>query len=77
MGHYCPFIKKSIWPCFASITEIPPPEIEFQSNIIVLALWLSKKKPDVIVFLGEMVSDLSLLIQNGTAIFIGDEEYKN
>ena len=68
--------KKSIWPCFASITEIPPPMREFQSNIIVLALWLSKKKPDVNVFLEETVNDLSLLVQNGTAIFIGDEEYK-
>ena len=68
--------KKSIWPCFASITEIPLPMREFQSNIIVLALWLSKKKPDVNVFLEETVNDLSLLIQNETAIFIGDEEYK-
>ncbi|CAF1508466.1 unnamed protein product, partial [Rotaria sordida] len=68
--------KKSIWPCFASITEIPPPMREFQSNIIILALWLSKKKPNVNIFLEETVSDLSILIHNGTSIFIRDEEYK-
>ncbi|CAF1433030.1 unnamed protein product [Rotaria sordida] len=68
--------KKSIWPCFASITEIPPPMREFQSNIIILALWLSKKKPDVNIFLEETVNDLSMLIHNGTSIFIRDEEYK-
>ncbi|CAF3017892.1 unnamed protein product [Rotaria sp. Silwood2] len=68
--------KKSIWPCFASIVEIPPPLREFQSNIIVLAFWLSKKKPDVNIFLQETVNDLSLIIKNGTSIFIGDKEYK-
>lgn len=70
--------KELIWPCFASITEIPLPMREFQSNIIILALWLSKKKPDVNIFLEETVSDLSIssLIQNGTSIFIRDEEYK-
>ncbi|CAF4020967.1 unnamed protein product [Rotaria magnacalcarata] len=68
--------KQSIWPCFASITEIPPPLREFQSNIIILALWLSKKKPDVNIFLTETVNDLSLLIHDGTSIFIGAKEYK-
>ncbi|CAF4922950.1 unnamed protein product [Rotaria sp. Silwood1] len=68
--------KKSIWPCFASITEIPPPMREFQSNIITLALWLSKKKPNVNIFLDETINDLSLLIRNGTSIFIDNEEYK-
>lgn len=68
--------KKSIWPCVASIAELPPPVRELQSNIIVLALWLSKKKPNVNVFLEETVNDVNLLIQNGTTIFIGNEEYK-
>lgn len=68
--------KQSIWPCFASITEIPPPMREFQSNIIILALWLSKKKPDVNIFLKETVNDLSLLIHNVTSIFICNREYK-
>ena len=32
--------KKSIWPCFASIVELPPPIREFQSNIFKFALAL-------------------------------------
>ncbi|CAF3575551.1 unnamed protein product [Rotaria socialis] len=68
--------KQSIWPCFASITEISPPLREFQSNIIILALWLSKKKPDVNIFLTETVNDLSLLIHDETSLFIGAKEYK-
>jgi hypothetical protein len=43
--------KQSIWPCFASIVELPPPVREFQSNIIILALWASKKKPNLNIFL--------------------------
>ncbi|CAF1332759.1 unnamed protein product [Rotaria sordida] len=67
--------KQSIWPCFASITELPPPIREFQSNIIILALWVSKMKPNVNTFLDQTVNDLSLLIKNGTSIFIDDHEY--
>jgi hypothetical protein len=68
--------KQSIWPCFASITELPPPIREYQCNIIILALWSSRKKPDVNVFLEQTVNDLSILIQNGTSIFIENCEYK-
>ena len=68
--------KKCIWPCFASISECPPPVREFQSNIIILAIWTSRKKPDVNIFLEQTINDLVFLIQNGTTIFIGDHEYK-
>jgi hypothetical protein len=47
--------KQSIWPLFASIVEIPPPVREYQKNIILLALWSSKSKPDVNVFLKQTV----------------------
>ncbi|CAF3119373.1 unnamed protein product [Rotaria sp. Silwood2] len=50
--------KQSIWPCFASITELPPPIREFQSNIIILAIWLSKMKPNVNRFLDQTINDL-------------------
>jgi len=43
--------KQSIWPIFASIIEIPPPIREYQKNIVLLALWSSRSKPDVNVFL--------------------------
>ena len=68
--------KKSLWSCFASTTEISQPMREFQSNIIVLALWLARKKPDVTVFLEVTISEFSLLIQNRTTVFIGDKECK-
>ena len=68
--------KQSIWPCFASIVEIPPPMREFQSNIIILALWASKKKPNPNIFLEQTINDLSSLISNGTSIFIGHHEYQ-
>jgi hypothetical protein len=47
--------KQSIWPLFASIVEIPPPVREYKKNIILLALWSSKSKPDVNVFLKHTV----------------------
>ena len=68
--------KQSIWPCFASIMELPPPVREFQSNIIILALWASKMKPNVNIFLDQTINDLLFLIKNGTSIFINDHEYK-
>ena len=47
--------KQSIWPLFASIVEIPPPIREYQKNIVLLALWSSKSKSDVNVFLKHTV----------------------
>lgn len=47
--------KQSIWPLFASIVEIPPPVREYQKNIILMALWSSRSKPDVNVFLKHTV----------------------
>ncbi|CAF3357693.1 unnamed protein product [Rotaria socialis] len=67
--------KQSIWPCFASITELPPPIREFQSNIIILALWASTIKPNVNLFLDQTIDDLLFLIKNGTSILINDQEY--
>ena len=67
--------KKSIWPCFASIVELPPPIREFQSNIIVLALWVAKEKSNVDAFLKETINDLSLMIRDGTTIFIDNYEH--
>ena len=68
--------KQSTWPCFTSITELPPPVREFQSNIIILALWTSKMKPNVNIFLDQTINDLLFLIKNAASIFINDHEYK-
>ncbi|CAF2264380.1 unnamed protein product [Rotaria magnacalcarata] len=42
--------KQSLWPCYASIIELPPPIREYKSNILTLALWASRKKPDPDIF---------------------------
>ncbi|CAF1410547.1 unnamed protein product [Adineta ricciae] len=68
--------KKSIWPCFASISELPPPVREFQKNIIILAIWTSRKKPNVNIFLEQTIDDLICLKKNGTSIFIANSEYQ-
>ena len=68
--------KQAIWPCFASIIELPPPVREYQSNIMILALWVSKKKPDVNIFLEAMIEEISFLMHNENRIFVGDNEYE-
>ncbi|CAF4602001.1 unnamed protein product, partial [Didymodactylos carnosus] len=67
--------KQALWPVFASIVEIPPPVREYQKNIIVVALWSSKKKPNVNIFLEECVRELKYLMIVGTSIFVDDEEF--
>jgi hypothetical protein len=67
--------KQSLWPCFASLVELPPPIRDYQENIVVLALWASRSKPDPNVFLHETIDELKELIANGTSIFIHDKEY--
>ncbi|CAF0999379.1 unnamed protein product [Rotaria magnacalcarata] len=68
--------KQSIWPCFASIVELPPPAREYQKNIVLLSLWTSKVKPDPNIFLQETIEELKLLIDTGTSIFINGQEYE-
>jgi hypothetical protein len=68
--------KQSLWPCFASIVELPPPVRDYQNNIIVLSLWSSKTKPDPNIFLHETIQELKYLIENGTSIFINDQEFR-
>ncbi|CAF2099218.1 unnamed protein product [Rotaria magnacalcarata] len=67
--------KLCIWPCFGSIVELPPPVREYQTNIILLALWSSKTKPDVNVFLKQTIDDIEYLITNGTTFYINNVEY--
>ncbi|CAF3472495.1 unnamed protein product [Rotaria socialis] len=67
--------KQSMWPCFASIVELPPPIRDYQKNIVLLSLWTSRVKPDPDVFLHETIEELKLLINNGTSIFINGQEY--
>ena len=61
---------QSLWPLFANIVEIPPPFREYQRNILVLALWSSRKKPDVDVFLNAVLAQLETLMKFGTTICI-------
>lgn len=68
--------KQSLWPCFASIVELPPPVREYYNNIVVLALWSSRVKPDPDVFLKETIEELKYLVKNGTSILIDDVEFQ-
>jgi len=68
--------KQNLWPCFASLVELPPPLRDYQTNIIVLALWSSKVKPDPNIFLHETIEELKYLIEHGTSIFINEQEYQ-
>ncbi|CAM4842902.1 unnamed protein product [Rotaria magnacalcarata] len=68
--------KQSLWPCYASIIELPPPIREYKSNILTLALWASRKKPDPDIFLDFMMHQLRALIERGTSIFIDHIEYR-
>jgi hypothetical protein len=68
--------KQSIWPLFASVVELPPPIREHQRNIILLALWASKRKPDANIFLDETINDLQKLMTDGLTLFLRDVEYK-
>ncbi|CAF1502758.1 unnamed protein product, partial [Adineta ricciae] len=68
--------KQSLWPCFASLVELPPPVRDYQKNIILMSLWTSKKKPDANVFLEKTIAELKHLINRGTSIFINGYQYQ-
>jgi len=68
--------QSALWPCFSSIVELPPPVREYQSNILTLGLWVSCIKPDVNLFLEDIIRQLTDLSQNGTTIFVNDYEFK-
>ncbi|CAF4888126.1 unnamed protein product [Rotaria socialis] len=68
--------KSAVWPCFSSIVELPPPVREYQTNILTLGLWISCIKPNVNLFLDDIIKQLSDLSHNGTSIFIDEHEFK-
>lgn len=67
--------QQSLWPVFANIVEIPPPFREYQRNILVLALWSSRKKPDVDALLNATLAQLKTLMKYGTTICLNNQEY--
>ncbi|CAF3790786.1 unnamed protein product [Rotaria sordida] len=68
--------KQSIWSCFASLVELPPPARDYHKNTVILSLRTSKVKTDPDTFLHETIEELKLLINNGTSIFINGQEYE-
>ncbi|CAF1498461.1 unnamed protein product [Rotaria sordida] len=50
--------KSSIWPCLASIVELPPQVRENQKNIVILCLWNSSIKPNVDLFMNDCIQQL-------------------
>jgi hypothetical protein len=67
--------KQNLWPIFASIVELPSPTRDYHKNILALALWASRKKPDVDRFLEMVLVELRTLIDRGMSIFIENVEY--
>ncbi|CAF1514651.1 unnamed protein product [Didymodactylos carnosus] len=68
--------KQSLWPCFVNIVELPLPVRDYQQNIVVCALWSSKKKPNVTVFLEEMINELKYMMSHEFNLFIDSEKIK-
>ncbi|CAF2090236.1 unnamed protein product [Rotaria magnacalcarata] len=68
--------KSAVWPCFNSIVELPPPVREHKSNILTLGLWVSTVKPNVNLFLHDIIEQLIDLSKTGTSIFINEHEFK-
>ncbi|CAF0999332.1 unnamed protein product, partial [Didymodactylos carnosus] len=68
--------KQCLWPCFASIIELPPPIREYQRNIVVVALWAGKKKPNANIFLEDTIYQLKYLMSNKFSLFIDQLEYE-
>ncbi|CAF2017072.1 unnamed protein product [Rotaria magnacalcarata] len=50
--------KSSLWPCMASIVELPPQVRENQKNIIILCLWNSSIKSSVNLFMKDSIQQL-------------------
>ena len=67
--------KQSLSPCLASIAELPPPIREYQMNIIIVALWSSRKRPNVVIFLEESVKEFKYLMKNETSLFINERGF--
>ncbi|CAF4070044.1 unnamed protein product [Rotaria magnacalcarata] len=68
--------KSAVWPCFSSIVELPPPVREHKSNILTLGLWVSTVKPNVNLFLHDIIEQLIDLSKTGTSIFINEHEFR-
>lgn len=66
--------KSSLWPCLASIVELPPQVREKQTNIVVLCMWLSSVKPNVDVFMNDCIEQL-IELSNPFTLFINDVQF--
>lgn len=67
--------KSSLWPCFATIAELPPPVREYESNILKLAFWVSCIKPEVDLFMKDIIDEINDLSTDGTTLVINEREY--
>ncbi|CAF2156229.1 unnamed protein product [Rotaria magnacalcarata] len=62
--------KSSVWPVFGSIVELPHQVREFQSNILVLALWASCQKPNVDLLMKNCIAQLVEYEKNDLVIMV-------
>lgn len=66
--------KAALWPCMGSIVDLPHHIREQQTNIVILALWISSTKPDIDIFMHDSIQQLLDMAAPFT-IFINGLEY--
>ncbi|CAF1649567.1 unnamed protein product, partial [Adineta ricciae] len=66
--------KSSLWPCLASVVELPPQVREQQSNILLSCLWNSSVKPNVNIFMQDCIQQL-LDLANPFTLIINNSEF--
>ena len=65
------FSKKSVWPVYIMLNEIPPQERI--NNVIVVGLWFGKSKPDLNMLLDPIVDMMNELSETGIKVKIKGE----
>lgn len=64
----------SVWPCFLSISELPP--LLRMKNLLLVGLWFGNKHPPMDLYLEPIVNHLSDLSDRGFTIKVQEKEVK-
>ena len=65
------FSKKTVWPVYIMLNEIPPQER--LNKVIVVGLWFGKTKPDLNMLLDPIIDMMNELSENGIKVKIKGE----
>eukprot|EP00027_Filamoeba_sp_ATCC50430_P015213 CAMPEP_0168566444 /NCGR_PEP_ID=MMETSP0413-20121227/14422_1 /TAXON_ID=136452 /ORGANISM="Filamoeba nolandi, Strain NC-AS-23-1" /LENGTH=607 /DNA_ID=CAMNT_0008598463 /DNA_START=191 /DNA_END=2011 /DNA_ORIENTATION=- len=66
--------KKTIWPVFLTVNELPPAERFKKSNMILAGLWIDKVKPPMNAFLQPIIQELYHLQTEGITVKCNNKE---